>query len=116
MVGKFVADVLGGSSSQRFDRGKLSPEPLTTGAHHSLPPTVAREELLLRHYDIPSSRMMGDIDREPSLLDQVMSERQRGGWRIDEPIPPPRFEEPAGNGGRRVFIRNVSPIALIHLI
>ena len=114
MVGGFVADMLGGSGSQRFERGRLSPDPLTMGAHHSsLPPPVAREELLSRHYDMPPSRMMGggDFDREPSLLDQVMSERQRGGWRIEEPIPP-RFEEPAeSGGGRRVFIRNVSSVS-----
>ncbi|XP_065897972.1 myelin expression factor 2-like [Dysidea avara] len=109
-MGRSSLDMLGGSGSQRFERGRLSPDPLTMGAHHSsLPPPVAREELLSRHYDMPPSRMMGggDFDREPSLLDQVMSERQRGGWRIEEPIPP-RFEEPAeSGGGRRVFIRNL---------
>jgi len=82
------------------------------GAHHSLPPPVAREDMLSRHYDMPSSRMMSEMDREPSLLDQVMSEKQRGRWRIEEPVPPLRFEEPVGSGGggRRVFIRNVSGI------
>jgi len=105
------AEMMGGSSSQR---GRLSPDPLPIGVHHttSLPHPVAREEMLSRHYDMLPSRTMGGggIEREPSLLDKVMSERQRGGWRIEEPVPL-RFEEPTGSGGggRRVFIRNVSP-------
>lgn len=83
------------SSSERYGRGRLSPNPLSMGMHSSL----ARDELLLPtreeisllsggHFDPPLlGGMRGGLsmgDREPSLLDQVMAERQRGGWRLDE--------------------------------
>ena len=87
------------SSSERYGRGRLSPNPLSMGMHSSLardellPPT--REEMGLLsggHFDPPSlggmrGGALGSLsvgDREPSLLDQVMAERQRGGWRLDD--------------------------------
>jgi len=133
------------SGSERYGRGRLSPNPLSMGMHSSLardellPPT--REELGLLsggHFDMPSSGLRGGIlggltagDREPSLLDQVMSERQRGGWRLDDdPLLMPRRQdeiprqhdeiarhhdemsrqyekETIESGGKRVFLRNV---------
>ena len=83
------------SSSERYARGRLSPNPLSMGMHsllardELLPPT--REEMGLLsggHFDPPSlGGMRGGLsmaDREPSLLDQVMAERQRGGWKLDD--------------------------------
>lgn len=88
-----------GGGSERYTRGRLSPNPLSMGMHSTLardellPPT--REELRLLsggHFDPPSlggvrSSFLSSLsagDREPSLLDQVMAERQRGGWRLDD--------------------------------
>ena len=98
MVTCLVAD-MPSSGSERYARGRLSPNPLSMGMHSSLardelmPPS--REELRLlsgSHFDPPSlgglrDGALGNLsagDREPSLLDQVMAERQRGGWRLDD--------------------------------
>ena len=84
------------SGSERYVRGRLSPNPLSMGMHSSLardellPPT--REEMSLLsggHFDPGGMRGgtfggLSAADREPSLLDQVMAERQRGGWRLDD--------------------------------
>lgn len=142
---KFLVVDMPSSGSDRYGRGRLSPNPLSMGMHSSLardellPPT--REELGFLsggHFDMPSSGLRGGIlggltagDREPSLLDQVMSERQRGGWRLDndpllmsrrhDEIPRQhdeiarqhdeilrrRDEETTEVGGKRVFLRNV---------
>ena len=139
--------------SERYNRGRLSPNPLSMGMPSSLtrdellPP--AREELGLLsggHFDSPSlgglraGGVLGNLtagDREPSLLDQVMAERQRRGLRLDDdPLMlsrrhdeisrqhsemsrqrdeiliqqdemSRRHEEAAESAGRRVFLRNV---------
>lgn len=97
MVASLVAD-MPSSGGERYGRGRLSP-PLSMGMHSSLardellPPT--REELGLLsggRFDPPSlggmrGSTLGSLsagDREPSLLDQVMAERQRGGWRLED--------------------------------
>ena len=99
MITCLVADMPPGGGSERYTRGRLSPNPLSMGMHSTLardellPPT--REELRLlsgSHFDPPSLEgVRGSFlsslsvgDREPSLLDQVMAERQRGGWRLDD--------------------------------
>ena len=80
-------------SSERYaSMGRLLPNPL--GMHSSLvrdellPPTREEFGLLLGgHFDAPSlggmrGGSLGSLsvgDREPSLLDQVMVKRQRGG-------------------------------------
>ena len=98
MVTCLVAD-MPSSSSERYARGRLSPNPLSMGMHSSL----ARDELMLpsreelgllsgSHFDPLSlgglrGGGLGSLsggDREPSLLDQVMAERQRGRWRLDD--------------------------------
>ena len=150
MVTCLVAD-MPSSGSERYARGRLSPNPLSMGMHSSLardelmPPN--REELGLlsgSHFDAPSlgglrGGALGSLsggDREPSLLDQVMAERQRGGWRLDDdPLVMSRRQdeishqeeiyrrheisrqremsrqheekETMDSGGRRVFLRNV---------
>ena len=139
-----VTDIPSGSS-ERYSRGRLSPNPLLVDMRSSLardellPPT--KEELGLLsggHFDPPSLGSMrggtlGGLsmrDREPSLLDQVMSDRRRGDWRLDdEPLVMSRRQDgisrqpedipreqsevskqhgEAGEGsGRRIFLRNV---------
>lgn len=145
MVTSLAVDMPPGSS-ERYGRGRLSPNPLSMG----MPSSLARDELLPPgreelgvlttggHYDMSSLGLragtLGSLsagDREPSLLDQVMSERQRGRWRLDddpllmsrrqdeisrqhdeilrrhEEMSRHHEEETTEGGGRRVFLRNV---------
>ena len=138
-----VTDMPAGSS-ERYSRGRLSPNPLSVDMRsllardELLPPS--KEELGLLsggHFDPPSlggmrSGTLGGLslgDREPSLLDQVMSDRRRGDWRLDdeslmmsrrqdgisrqpddiirEQSEVSKHSETAEGGGRRIFLRNV---------